>query len=153
MSLLVQLLIALIPTMGGVYVEWLRARDRQRHRQALLAAKGDPALIEAIDEQTQPPKTPHSTTATLLLLALGLGLSGQVPAEPEYAAAPSGRRCSTSADCEPPARCRRGICEADAHKRPIRNPYAFDDTDLALWLRPRHEERDPFAPPLLIRMP
>ena len=144
----VQILVVAIPTIGGVIIEWIKARDRRHHREALLAAGGNVETMRAIDDQAQPPKLPTSASAILVLFGLGLALASQAR-DPEYALAPQRRQCATADECDPGQRCERGRCVADALRSPPRAGAPAVD-DLALWLRRPSERSDPYAPPLPI---
>jgi hypothetical protein len=115
------LILAAIPTIGAVLVEYLRTRDRQRHREALLQARGDSSLVAALELETRPNRVPNSTS--VLLILLGFGFAAGTVAKDAILATPL-----------PPAYCSGSPREGGVSPRSIqalpawaeRTPWAVD---------------------------
>lgn len=108
---------ALIPTLGYSWRVWLAYRERRHYAAAVLRVADNPAALAAL-ARLEIPRLAGTAPTALLLLGAGAGLLGtNWPWSENTAEAQLPPRCSPH-DCRPPARCIRGVCEADAKPSP-----------------------------------
>ena len=131
-------------TIGAVVLAWIARLRRKDELDARLAAKNDPAVLEAIVKST-PPDSSAKSVLPLLLLACGAGLTVQSGINAnryaeQYATADLKKKCPGG--CPPESTCnpKTGACEAQAIKpgKPVKPNRIDAETRIVHY---RHDAR------------
>lgn len=148
---------SLLSFLGGVVAFgglWLRARDRQRQREALVQAKDNQELRKQLTESLPP-----ITGWLLLLLASGvLSIAFAVLRPSECVVEQAKKKCDKST-CKPPSYCVGDVCESAAMPRPqstrpkpdsrrVENEEHHEPSSWGLEIRPAWADPLPASSPL-----
>lgn len=126
----------LITTAGYAWRVYLAYRERRAYMRAVQAAAGSPEALAAL-AKLDVPRLGGAAPTALLLVGAGAGLLASAWPWSAGAQAQLPPQCSPST-CRPPARCNRGLCEADALPGPT------SDNPLPSWAE-HSPGMDPFA--------